>query len=1215
MPFPVDETGFAEPVAKKFSFSKPVTFQFTATDPDSIKAPQTIPIDLDKLPVKPFALNDFKLLKAPVQQVPFNLDQLPDSALNLEETQAQPFRLQQFILPKPVKVKAGAPKLMPNTTTGVMQFSIEEGLPGVNITASLADQLGNTWLATEKGLCMYDGDHIFIYSFLNKNEIGGDYAISKMTLDKEGNIWIATLGDGIYMLNITSNIAKHYKSNKFFTGIIIDQAGKIWASSYKNGLFVIDPVNETIKNIRHTIEESNDNTILTIAEDQYKNIWLGYFDHAAIVNPARKQIKKITITQGLIDNWVLRFMEDSRGDMWIAVFGGGIQVISLKNKTLGTINEKNGFEGMATELAEDSQQQIWMMRRDTCYVLNKERTAIKNIMLDIKMLNQAGRGSCLIDRNGNIWLGTLGKGVVIIDTKGPMPEHLSTKEGLTDNNVWGMMEDKKGSIWLSTRQGINIYDPQKNQLKLLGKKQGLAEDRINKIMADSVGNIMINTAAGLSILNTEKNTLTSYPEGGHLSSSISKCIADTGGLFWMSSYEMGVITFDLYKRNFKKIDKTGGLLSNINWDMIKDRQGNLWIGSDSGITVMNPANNTIQYLREKDGLCDNVVFKLIQHSNGEIWAGTVKGISIINTNNFTISNLTRKEGLVPQEIYDMAEHNGTVYAGSSDGLISIKKPSQSGNKKMPWRFINYGKREGFPYNDYNQNTGMVTKNGKGWWGVTPVVTVVTQEPLEDTLLPKINITGIQIMDQPLSFNSWSLLSNQLKNTDTLWDETKKNFYLKNSLPKDSGYLVTHDIRWDSITPVSKLPIGLTLPYDQNSVNFSFSNNDIKGREKILYRYMLDGADTSWSDVTDKSTSRNYFNLTAGNYTFRVSTKGFNGLWSKVETYQFSILPPWWKTWWAYLLYVTGGATIIWAYARYKSRQLVQKNLQLEEKISQRTAELSASLENLKATQTQLIQSEKMASLGELTAGIAHEIQNPLNFVNNFSEVSNELLEEMNEELNKGNYDDAKEIANDVQQNLEKINHHGKRADAIVKGMLQHSRSSTSVKESTDINKLADEYIRLAYHGLRAKDKTFNAALKTDFDESIGKINLIPQDIGRVILNLITNAFYVVDEKKKAFSEKSSFENLTSLYEPTVYVTTKKAGDKILISVKDNGNGIPQKILDKIFQPFFTTKPTGKGTGLGLSLSYDIVKAHGGELKVETTEGEGTIFSIILKANG
>ncbi len=272
-------------------------------------------------------------------------------------------------------------------------------------------------------------------------------------------------------------------------------------------------------------------------------------------------------------------------------------------------------------------------------------------------------------------------------------------------------------------------------------------------------------------------------------------------------------------------------------------------------------------------------------------------------------------------------------------------------------------------------------------------------------------------------------------------------------------------------------------------------------------------------------------------------------------------------------------------------------------------QIETAYNDLKATQAQLIQSEKMASLGELTAGIAHEIQNPLNFVNNFSDVNKELIGEMKEEIEKGNYEEVKIIAKDIEDNEEKINHHGKRADAIVKGMLQHSRSSSGQKEPTNVNALADEYLRLAYHGLRAKDNSFNAALKKDFDESIGNINIIPQDIGRVILNLITNAFYAA-----RLPPEGGFSDPDYVHSPTVWVSTKKVGDKVFISVKDNGPGIPQKILDKIFQPFFTTKPTGQGTGLGLSLSYDIVKAHGGELKVETKEGEGSVFIILIPAN-
>ncbi|MBL7854675.1 MAG: GHKL domain-containing protein [Cyclobacteriaceae bacterium] len=290
------------------------------------------------------------------------------------------------------------------------------------------------------------------------------------------------------------------------------------------------------------------------------------------------------------------------------------------------------------------------------------------------------------------------------------------------------------------------------------------------------------------------------------------------------------------------------------------------------------------------------------------------------------------------------------------------------------------------------------------------------------------------------------------------------------------------------------------------------------------------------------------------------------------------------------------------YILYRSnRQKHKTNMVLQEQ----KEKVENALSQLKSTQSQLIQSEKMASLGELTAGIAHEIQNPLNFVNNFSEVNLDLIRDLKSEIRNNNLEEVNLLTNDIESNSEKVNHHGKRAADIVKGMLQHSRTSSGQKELTDINALADEYLRLAYHGLRAKDKSFNAKFETHLDPSLPKLNVIPQDIGRVLLNLINNAFYAV-------SEKSSYAKASEdTYEPTVTVTTRKLSDIIEISVMDNGNGIPDSIKKKIFQPFFTTKPTGQGTGLGLSLSYDIMKAHGGVLSVETKEGEGSIFFIQL----
>lgn len=300
----------------------------------------------------------------------------------------------------------------------------------------------------------------------------------------------------------------------------------------------------------------------------------------------------------------------------------------------------------------------------------------------------------------------------------------------------------------------------------------------------------------------------------------------------------------------------------------------------------------------------------------------------------------------------------------------------------------------------------------------------------------------------------------------------------------------------------------------------------------------------------------------------------------------------------------GGLAVVLLFAGFMLRNNKQKqkaNLQLQ----QQKKELEATLEQLSSTQKQLVHAEKMASLGELTAGIAHEIQNPLNFVNNFSDLNKELAEELKQELATGNWQQAAEIADDIIANEEKINHHGKRADGIVKGMLQHSRSSSGQKEPADLNALCDEYLRLAYHGLRAKDKSFNATFRADLDPALGPVSVLPQDLGRVILNLINNAFYAVNERKKKEPDG---------YEPEVRVTTKKTGNAVEIRISDNGTGIPKSVIDKIFQPFFTTKPTGEGTGLGLSLSYDIVtKGHGGTLQVASEEGRFTEFIIQLPA--
>jgi signal transduction histidine kinase len=340
----------------------------------------------------------------------------------------------------------------------------------------------------------------------------------------------------------------------------------------------------------------------------------------------------------------------------------------------------------------------------------------------------------------------------------------------------------------------------------------------------------------------------------------------------------------------------------------------------------------------------------------------------------------------------------------------------------------------------------------------------------------------------------------------------------------------------------------------------------------------------------------------GDYTFMVRAFDAEGMKGE-RSLVIHVNPPWWRTWWAYGVYALVLGFSIFALYREQKRRIIGRERQRTQEIELAQArEIEKAYHELRSTQAQLIHAEKMASLGELTSGIAHEIQNPLNFVMNFSDVNKELLVEMKDDIGNGNIEDVRQLVEHIMVNTDKVIHHSQRADAIVKSMLKHSRVGSGQKEPTDINALVDEYLKLSYHGMIAKDSMFRCSLQTDYDLSLSKINVIPQDIGRVLLNLFNNAFYAVTEKR---------EPRDGGYEPMIQVSTKKSGNQVEIKVRDNGMGIPQKIKSKIFQPFFTTKPTGQGTGLGLSLSYDIAKVHGGEITVETVEGEFTEFTVQL----
>jgi len=595
-----------------------------------------------------------------------------------------------------------------------------------------------------------------------------------------------------------------------------------------------------------------------------------------------------------------------------------------------------------------------------------------------------------------------------------------------------------------------------------------------------------------------------------------------------------------------------------------DSDGILWIGTNlGGLNRFDTKSGkfTSYNNREKGFTC---VVSILEDSKKRLWAGTyLSGLFLFDRKTGSFKRYSEKDGLLCNNATCITEDAaGNIWSFSERGMSRLNP----GNHTIT-NFTEFKNEDRIFYNfkDAQGNLYFTSKNG-----------MVSFNPLQlndNRILPEVIIESV-------SYHAASLGSTE----DTiLFTEGRQN---------------------------------IKLAYNENKINFHYVALHYADAANNQYAFQLVGYDEEWVQAGTQR-SATYTNLSPGTYTFKVKASNGDGVWNeKGASFIIFISPPWWKTWWAYSLYVLIIGFSIWSYILYRSKALRRENLLLEQKVERRTKQLQDSIETLKATQSQLIQSEKMASLGELTAGIAHEIQNPLNFVNNFAEVNKELVDELQHELKAGKIEEAITISNDIRNNEEKISFHGKRADAIVKGMLQHSRSGSGQKVPSDINALCDEYLRLAYHGLKAKDQSFQASFHFEPDDTLPKINVVPQDIGRVLLNLINNAFQAVNERVKRETtnlkgDTSSVSPFTFYFEPIVTVSTKKFENKIEVIVKDNGPGIPESIKEKIFQPFFTTKPTGQGTGLGLSLSYDIVKAHGGELKVHSKEDEGSIFIIEL----
>ena len=1124
-------------------------------------------------------------------------------------------------------------------------YATDKGLALDAILCSTEDKKGNLWFGTAGGgVSRYDGKYFVNYTGAQ----GLAYnTVNCITEDKNGNLWFGTGGGGVSKFD--GRIFVNYTSadglaNNSVTSIAEDKSGNLWigtaggVSRYDGNSFVNYTTSQGLAN----------NTVWSILADKTGNLW--FSTSGGVSKYDGKSFVNFTTVQGLAINRVLCSIQDKAGNFWFGLDGGGISMYD--GKTFVNYDAAQGLAGnKVVSITQDKTGNLWF----GTYGGGVSKYDGKSFVNFTITQGLAGNvvASITEDRTGKLWFGIYGGGVSRYSGKSFV--NYTTAQGLANNVVRSIAEDKSGNLWFGTNGGgVSKYGGE--SFVNFTTSQGLANNLGYSIAEDKAGNLWIGTFGG-GLSKYDGKTFVNYTKAHGLASNLIQCISeDEAGNLWIGTNGGGVSKYT--GKSFVNFSTLQGLGDNSVQCITQDKVGNIWFGTNSGVTFYD--GKSFANYSTLQGLPNDIVNCITEDETGNIWIGTEEGLSLLRVKNIhriadsslrtqigsrqLFENITTQNGLPDNYVTQVIQGDDKkLYAGTNLGICELLQVKKSGANQVEWTVGRiFNTQTGYPVKDVNAGQNTMFKDSKGiiWIATGSDKTgLVRFDPLEvrsESKPASLVIQSIKINNESISWHDLLLASHgEQAEAMSGINKTKPNITEEvttfgrelSEAERSSMHQKFGDIQFDGISKWYNLPENLVLPHQHNNISFDFSAINPGSSSLTKYQYMLEGYDKSWSPASNVSTA-SFGNIYEGTYTFRLKALNDSGISEVPVSYAFRVLPPWWRTWWMYIIYLLTFLAALRIFSKWRERRIVDEKEKLEKKVEHRTEELNHSLKELKATQSLLIQAEKMASLGELTAGIAHEIQNPLNFVTNFSEVSGELLDEMDGELDKGDIDEAKAIAADVRLNLEKINQHGKRAANIVKGMLQHSRTSSGQKELTDINTLADEYLRLAYHGLRAKDKSFNAGFKIELDEALPKISVIPQDIGRVLLNLINNAFYAVSEKQKSdiagyeptvsistsLSISKSEKSTSLLLEENVPEGRMRYGEgrgEVKIIVSDNGNGIPQKVLDKIFQPFFTTKPAGQGTGLGLSMSYDIIKVHGGELKVETREGQGTAFIVSL----
>jgi len=1073
------------------------------------------------------------------------------------------------------------------------EVSPPEGKTFLHITGIVQDKQGYMWFASKKGLYRYDGYTFITYKndALKLNSLASN-SLESLCIDSAGILWIGSFDNGLDRFDPITEQFTHFNHeanndasliNDTVSSLLYDSRGVLWIGTPR-GLDRFDPTTNKIIHYHHLPQDSgslSSDVVRTIYEDRKGTIWIGTGSpyRGEGWGPEDGGLNRMNIKTGkfiryqydpnnphsLINNKIGAIFEDSKGTFWIGTAGNGLHTM---DRASGSFERHENDPAFPERLSRPP--------------LNK------NVTYDhISFIKE--------DAAGAIWIGTSDAGISRYDpVTGKIKRFgaISKSEWLNgtydDNTSWTAFSSRDGIFWISTIVGKLLrIDPFSRSLPFdsLGKK-------VYSFYEERPGKLWIATEEGLIIRDSSNRD---KPPSVYQNGFFTKILEDREGNIWVGTAR-GLYMTDKKKQNTYLHDDNDkrSISDNIVLSIFEDKQSNIWLGTAGGLDLLNRKSGTFTHYKifPRDSSGDNVISSIFEDKEARLWTGSFYAGGIHQLNKMNGSFKTYLTGTDIRSIYQ--DFDGALWVAANDGLYRYDSSSDVFD-----RFIDPSSSRGI-----DNVRSLIEDNDMNMWIATDDGIIKLNRQRDETSLfgknYKIDGSGLTVsaykgLDGRLYFGSstgyYVFDPRQLKSSSKAPQIILSDLRIADKL-----------VRPGNNSPLTKPLFNVSdirLPYFQNIFSIDFTAIDYTNSPDNRYLFMLENYDNTWRQgSSDRRAS--FYNVPPGKYVFKVKAANSDGPWAEKDLV-IIITPPWWRTWWAYCIYGTCFLGIAFFVNRIIRNRIIEKErMKSREKELLQAKEIEKAYNELKATQQQLIQSEKMASLGELTAGIAHEIQNPLNFVNNFSEVNRELIEELkmkNEKL-KINDDEVNELLDGIAANEEKINHHGKRADAIVKGMLQHSRSGSAIKEPSDINRLADEYVRLAYQGFRARDKSFNATFTTEFDNGLGDVNVVPQEIGRVILNLINNAFYAVNERAK--------EGVSG-YEPTVIVGTRRLKDRIEISVKDNGYGIPGAIKEKIFQPFFTTKPTGQGTGLGLSLAYDILKAHGGELKVETKEGEGSKF--------